>query len=66
MHLKKEKKNLKNYRSNKTGKKIDFPQRTSVIIPRGKDWDWALFSKMAAGGRFTSDQIQEWLRTVIR
>ena len=55
MHLKKEKKNLKNYRSNKTGKKIDFPERTSVIIPRGKDWDWALFSKMAAGGRFTSE-----------
>ena len=38
-------KNLKDYRSNKTEKKID--KRTSVIIPRGKDWDWALFSKMA-------------------
>lgn len=38
MHLKKEKK-LKNYRSNKTEKKIDFSERTSVIIPRGKDWD---------------------------
>ena len=42
MHLKKEKKNLKDYRTKQ--KKIDFSERTRVIIPRGKDWDWALFS----------------------
>ena len=43
MHLKKEKKIVKTIEITKQ-KKIDLSKRTSVIIPRGKDWDWALFS----------------------
>ena len=56
--MKKEINILKDYRNNKTEKKIGFIERTSVIIPRGKDWDWALFSKMAAAGLFSHETLQ--------
>ena len=42
MHLKKEKKNLKTIEATKQKKKIGFSERTSVIIPRGKDWELGL------------------------
>ena len=55
MHLKKEKKNLKTIEATKQKKKLASPNGLALSFPAERTGNWALFSKMAACGRFSME-----------